>query len=481
MMRPVIVMMASGVSLLATSQVHAAGSLSDTRLDLPDWSQLVRVLTLQDYNTRVVVIGTMLLGMASGIVGTFMLLRKRALISDAISHATLPGIAVAFIIMANLGGDGKFLPVLLLAAVVTAVAGIGCVLAIRNLTRLKEDAALGIVLSVFFGIGIALLGVIQKMPRGNAAGLESFIYGKTASMLLMDVVLIGVIGLAAVVVCLLLLKEFSLICFDQSFAGAQGWPVLVLDVLMMALVVAVTVVGLQAVGLILVVALLIIPSAAARFWTDRLGWLLAASAVFGGVSGLVGAACSALVAKLPAGAIIVVVASVLFMFSMLFGMRRGVVRRAAERYLLRQRVARQHLLRAVYEWIDQHRNDGELDHQLAVPRSFLLERRSWTAAQLQRALRRAVKDDLVSPADTDQWRLTAAGFDQAARLTRNHRLWEMYLITHADIAPSHVDRDADMVEHVLGLNMVRKLEQLLEGRSPTPPVPPSPHLMKGAT
>ncbi len=468
------------ISFIFQTGAAAAGSLSDHRIDMPTAEQLLRVLTLRDYNTRVVVLGTTVLGMACGTVGTFMLLRKRSLVSDAISHATLPGIGLAFIVMTTLGLDGKFLPVLLLAAALAAAAGVACVLAIRNLTRLKEDAALGIVLSVFFGLGVALLGVIQKMSKGNAAGIESFIYGKTASMLWLDAALIGATATLALLITVALFKEFSLVCFDQAFASAQGWPVLWLDVAMMALVVVVTVVGLQAVGLILVVALLIIPPAAARFWTDRLGRLLMISAAIGGASGLLGAALSALIAKLPAGAIIVVVAAGFFAASLLFGARSGVVRRVLERSWLRRRVGRQHLLRAMYEWCEPKLKAGtaKLD---AVPWRHLLAERSWSARQLDRQLRSAQRDAFVVRLDTNQWRLTQSGLAEAARVTKNHRLWEIYLITHADIAPSHVDRDADAVEHVLGRPLVDRLETLLKAGMPAAPgapaVPASPHLM----
>jgi len=187
---------------------------------------------------------------------------------DALSHATLPGIGLAFVIANRMGADGKSLPILLCGATVTGLIGLGVVLILRHSTRLKEDTALGAVLSVFFGGGVALLGVIQQMREGHAAGLESFIYGKTASMGFRDVQLIAVAALGCMAACLLLFKELKLLCFDGQFAGSRGFPAVRLDVVLMGLVVTVCIVGLQAVGLILVIALLIIPAAAARFWTE---------------------------------------------------------------------------------------------------------------------------------------------------------------------------------------------------------------------
>ena len=232
---------------------------------MPEIADIWNVLFLRDYNTRLVVLSTMLLGCACGLMGGFLLLRKRSLMGDTLSHATLPGVALAFILAVVLGGDGKSLYFLLSGAAITGLLGCWGVLFICNNTRIKDDAAMGIVLSVSFGIGVALLGLIQNMPDGSAAGLESFIYGKTASMVLSDFRIILLVTLCVLACTLLLFKEFRLLCFDEGFAGALGWPVKYLDVLLLALVTAVTVTGLQAVGLILIISFLISPAAAARF------------------------------------------------------------------------------------------------------------------------------------------------------------------------------------------------------------------------
>ena len=445
-------------------------------IEWPEWDQVTRVLMLRDHNTRVVVLGTMLLGLAAGLIGTFMLLRKRALMADALSHATLPGIGVAFIVMAAAGGDGKYLPGLLAGALISGVLGVGCILLIRGLTRLKEDAALGVVLSVFFGLGIALLGMIQKMGTGHAAGLESFIYGKTASMLTSDATMIAMVAGVVAIGCALLLKEFALLCFDQGYARSQGWPVVLLDVVMMSLVVAVTVIGLQAVGLILIIALLVIPPAAARFWTDHLFRMLLVAAAIGAVSALVGALLSALAKGLPAGPTIVVVAGMAFLFSMIMGPTRGLLVRWRERRRLGLKVARQHLLRAMFE-----STEPAPAETAGIPFERLLEQRSWSVRQLHGELAAAGRAGLARAVAAGQWQLTEAGLAEARRLVRNHRLWELYLITHADIAPSHVDRDADQLEHVLGPDMVHQLEELLATEQPARAVPPSPHAARRAT
>lgn len=429
-----------------------------------DWLQL------HHYNTQIVVCGVTAFGAAAGVVGAFILLRKRSLTGDALSHATLPGVCLAFMIATACGVDGKSLPLLLFGALVTGVLGLGTILLLRHTTKLREDSALGIVLSVFFGAGVVLQESVSKMKHGHAAGIDSFIYGKTASMLAADAWLIGGTAVLIGIVCLLLFKEFTLLCFDQDFAGAQGWPVLKLDAVLMVLVAVVTVIGLQAVGLILVVAMLITPAAAARFWCERLRWMVAVSAMIGALSGMAGALASAMLPKLPAGAVIVLIGSAIFGLSLLFGSRRGLFLRLREARTLARSTARQHLLRAMYELAEQ-----EVSCTLAV----LLQVRSWRPSWLRAAIRRATRDGLLRET-TAGWALTEEGRVQAARVVRNHRLWEIYLLTHADVATSRVDREADRIEHVLGDVLVSRLEAQLAEELPGQAMPPSPHAMPGA-
>ncbi len=449
---------------------------------MPSPSDILDVLLLRNYNTQLVVLGTALLGVAAGPVGTFLLLRKRSLMGDALSHATLPGIAIAFAAMVSLGGDGKSLPGLLLGATLSGVAGIATMLVIRNTTRLRDDVAMGFVLSVFFGVGVASLRMVQSLPGASAAGLESFIYGKTASMVQSDFLLIALVAGAASIVSLLFLKEFLLLCFDDGYAAAQGWPTLFLDVLLLGLVTAVTVIGLQAVGLILVIAFLITPATAARFWTQRLVPMLLVSALVGGVSGWLGASLSALAPQLPAGAVIVLVAAALFLASMLLAPERGVLPRLLNQARLRRKVDRQHFLRAAYEILEAQAEDAGVGfvRNVSFPAGKLLEKRAWPPRQLRRVLRIARREDHLERTPPGRLRLSESGFGEAARVTRNHRLWETYLIQYADIAPSHVDRDADLVEHILGAELVRELEAKLSGELPGQDVPPSPHPLPSA-
>lgn len=277
------------------------------------------------YNAALVAVGAALLGISAGVTGTFLFLRKRALVSDAISHATLPGVGLAFIIMVLMGGDGRNLIGLMAGSAVSAWIGLLCVSWLTQKTRLAEDAAIGAVLSVFFGFGIVLLTVIQTMSSGRQAGLEGFLLGSTAGMLWADAMVIAIGGVAVLALVLLLRRPMALVAFDPEYAASTGVNVQRMDLAMMGLVMAVTVVGLKIVGLILIVALLIIPPVTARFWSNRTDHVVLLAGVLGGFSGYVGAAISASAPALPTGPIIVLVSFSLFALSMLLAPNRGVL------------------------------------------------------------------------------------------------------------------------------------------------------------
>ncbi len=418
----------------------------------PRIGEIIETLTLQSgFNTNAVILGTTLLGVAAGVIGAFALLRKRSLTADALAHATLPGIAGAFLIATALGFSGRSMPVLMLGAAITGIIGVIAIHALLRSTRLKEDAAIGIVLSVFFGAGVVLLSYVQKSNAGSGAGLNHYIYGQTAAMTQRDAMTMGVIGSLAALCALVLLKEFMLVCFNEGFARSLGLPVWLIDSVMLGLIVVITVTGLQAVGLILIVAMLIIPPAAARFWTNRLWRLVLISAFIGAISGYSGAAISALLPGKPAGSVIVLVASTLFALSMLLAPKRGVIADLTRRVRLRVIIARDHVLETLYEREQGVEHDQPMRSPWAL--ELLLRMRGW-ATHSQGTLM-----------------LTTNGREQGARVHRNHQLWEQYLISYADIAPTHVDWSVDQVEHVLDNELIGHLEAALIKRGVrVPPV-----------
>lgn len=279
-----------------------------------------------DYTLRNVALGSAVLGITGGVIGSFTMLRRQSLLGDALSHAALPGVALAFL----LTGSKAPLWLLLGAGLTGWLAALLMLVAVRY-TRLSEDAALGTVLASFFGVGLALLTYIQKVGVAGQAGLDKFLFGQAATIVQSDVVLMSALGALALGTVALLFKEFKLVSFDPDFASTLGLPSGLLGTLMTSLAVVAVMVGLQTVGVVLMASMLIAPPAAARQWTDDLGYMLVLSAVFGAVSGVGGALISASGTNLPTGPFVIVLATALLLLSLAFAPRRGLVWNALRR------------------------------------------------------------------------------------------------------------------------------------------------------
>lgn len=289
---------------------------------------MIQAFLLQSgYNATLVTLGAMALGLATGAVGAFLFLRKRSLVPDAMAHATLPGVGLAFLVMVAFGGEGRFLPGLLLGAGVSSLLGLWVLQGLVRGTRLPEDAAIGIVLSTFYGAGIVLLTYIQGLGAGRQAGLEGFLLGSTAGMLREDVFLIAGGGVLVLAALFVLRRVLVMVAFDPGFAQVMGVRPAWVDAALMALVLAVVLLGIRVVGAILVVALLITPAVAARMWTDRVGVMVLIAAAIGGAAGYGGAALSAAVPGLPTGAVIVALVFLAFVISALIAPKRGLMGR----------------------------------------------------------------------------------------------------------------------------------------------------------
>ena len=273
---------------------------------------------LHDYTFQVVALGAALLGMASGMIGSFAVLRRQSLLGDVVSHAALPGIAAVFLMTGT-----KDTVWLLIGALCSGLMATGFIIGVVRYSRVKFDTALALGMSVFFGLGLVLLTYVQKIPNANQAGLQRFIFGQAAVLLKSDILVIAVTGAALLALTLLFWKEFKLLSFDPEFARSLGFPTRSLNVLLSAMTVAAIIAGLQTVGVILMSAMLVAPAVAARQWTNRLGVMVGLAALFGAVSGVAGTLASSALPKLPAGPAIVVAADVLVLISLALGRARS--------------------------------------------------------------------------------------------------------------------------------------------------------------
>lgn len=280
----------------------------------------------QDYTFQTVALGSTLLGLISGVLGSFAVLRKQSLLGDGVSHSSLPGVVMAFVLLGS-----KNTEVLLLGALVSGLLATLLIISIVRHTRVKFDSALALVMSVFFGLGLILLTYVQKIPNSNQAGLKRFIFGQASTLLQRDIELMMICGLVLLALVLLFWKEFKLVTFDSDFAQSIGFSPKRLNLLLSFMIVLAIIIGLQTVGVILMSAMLITPAVAARQWTNRLWVMVTLSALFGAVSSVAGTAASSLVPKLPTGPAIVVCVSIIVVVSVLFAPGRGILHRLYRR------------------------------------------------------------------------------------------------------------------------------------------------------
>ncbi len=277
-------------------------------------------LILNNHTFRIVALGCTFLGAISGIIGCFAVLRKQSLLGDAISHASLPGICIAFLITKS-----KNTEILILGALATGIICIVIIYMIQSYTKIKFDSALALVLSVFFGLGLVLMSYLNKLPGSSKSGLNRFIFGQASTLLERDVNIIFYAGILLSIIIILFWKEFKIVSFDMSFSKTLGFPAEIIGLLISFLIVVTVIIGIQTGGVILISAMMISPAVAARQWTNRLSVMVVLAGIFGGISGFIGTAISINQTDLPTGPVIVAVISIIALFSLLFSTKRGLV------------------------------------------------------------------------------------------------------------------------------------------------------------
>jgi manganese/zinc/iron transport system permease protein len=358
-----------------------------------------------DYTLRTVAIGSGLLGALSGALGSYAVLRKQSLLGDAMSHAALPGIALAFLVTGS-----KETLVLVIGAAAAGWLGTLAISWITGSTRIKYDTALGMILSVFFGVGLVMLTFIQRLPEATQAGLDKFMFGQAAALMERDVHLIGAIGLVALIFVLGFWKEFKLLSFDPDFGRSIGLPIKTLDFVLTTLLVVAIVLGLQTVGVVLMSAMVVAPAAAARQWTDRMGVMITLAGLFGLAAGASGAIASSLAPRLPTGPVIVVAVSVIVLMSLAFAPHRGLVAGAIRRQRSKRLLRTDAVLEDLYTLAVSH-GDRQRPHSILVLRTM----RSGDFG-IRRSLSELQSRGLVSEQEHDSWALTEQGFEEASRI-----------------------------------------------------------------
>lgn len=429
------------------------------------WEATQRFFSFTDANVQTATVGAILLGGLGGLIGAFSVLKKRALIGDTIGHSALPGICLAFLI------TGEKEPIgLLIGAIVTGLASVWAVNRLLNIPRIKPDVALGLTLTVAFGIGVLLLTHIQRSEKGNQAGLDKFLFGQSAGLMVSDVIIIAALFSVVFIITVVFYKEFFLIAFDRNFATTLGWNANVIDFGLLALTAITIAVSLQAVGVVLTSAILIIPSTAARFWTNRLSVLIFLSMLFGALSGFLGTFISFLVPKLPSGPLIVVAAATILLCSLFFAPNRGMIAKYVRSMNSRKSIACEHLLRTI--WEVQESKGKKMEEEITI--ADIKNHRLWERNELLTAIQSAKKNNLIVQ-KKNAIQFTTIGKERAKRLVQIHRLWEKYLINAARFNVNHIETEADAMEHYIPEHVKIELEkEWLKEEMPESPHPIQP-------
>lgn len=404
-----------------------------------------------DPSLLVVMGGTVLLAVSASLVGTFAFLQKRSLVGDAIAHAILPGVTIAFIFRGE--KDPIFL---MLGALVSGWIAIALMDYISTKTKLSSDTAIAAILSIFFGFGILLITYVQGQANGNQAGLDQFLFGKAASMRQRDLWVYGGLALALIIAVFLFFKEFSLMSFNPDFAQSVGLPTKSLRFLLNSLMVLAIAVGIQAVGVVLMAALLITPSAAARSWTDGLKSMMWIGALMSAISALVGSTLSFIAPSMPTGPWIVMSLSMMALLSLFFAPKRGMLARLLKQKSHQRRIRNENILKAIYHF--RERNERVRDWLKVEDIQGI---RAFSDDSLRQGLAQLNRQGLIL-LNKQRLQLSKRGEKEAMRIVRLHRLWEMYLTKRLRLKADHIHPNAETMEHIISPEIESQLLRELD-------------------
>ncbi|MBN1647990.1 MAG: metal ABC transporter permease [Spirochaetales bacterium] len=365
-----------------------------------------------DFTIAVVALGSGILGFVAGSLGSFAVLRKQSLLGDSISHAALPGIILAFI----LTGTKAALP-LVIGAAIAGWIGTLFILSIVKNTRIDTDSAQGIVLSVFFGLGLVLFSFVQSSDSAEKAGLDKIIFGQAATLLVRDVIVMALFGFAALVLMVLFWKEFKLMTFDREFGESLGFSAVKTDFLLTALIVIAIVIGLQTVGVILMSAMIIAPAAAARQWTDKLAPMVFLAGITGALSGISGVIIESRIPNLATGPTIILSLTTLTVLSIFFAPKRGVAAKMARRLQNRYHFSRQQIIVDLYRLEEQH--SGEKRYHDIVTIGLAIQHNG----NLKTALKMLARQGILEQDRKNSFSLSEKGREEAGRLLAGGSVW----------------------------------------------------------
>jgi manganese/zinc/iron transport system permease protein len=431
---------------------------------------------------RAPTIGCMLMCFAAAMVGVIAFLKKQSLLGESLSHAAYPGVIVGVIATGTLSltedQEAGIAILVMTGAFLSALAGLWIINFMERKLHVRTDSALCFVLSAFFGIGLTLASQVQFAFSSLYRQAQVYLYGQAATMTDIHIVIYGALCLLVLIVVITLYKEIQTLAFDRDFAKSIGMPTKIIDIVIFLLIVLAVVIGIRSVGVVLMSAMLIAPAAAARQYTNKLYMMLILAAFFGLLSGFLGNYLSVegthfLELKyptthitLPTGPMIVVIASVICLFSLMFAPERGLLLRMIRVARFRYRCICENLLKAIWRFSFQ---------QKEVSFEDIVKYQSASRVYLRFVLKRLKYRGYVEKLKTGNYRLTTKGELLAAQIVRLHRLWEVYLADYLGVGAERVHRSAEEMEHIITPELEQELTLLLEDPKLDPhhqPIPP---------
>ncbi len=396
----------------------------------------IEFISFQNPTLRVIAIGIFFLSVSSAMVGCFSFLRKQSLIGDAVAHGVLPGICLSFLLFEN-----KNIYVLLWGASLTAWLSIATIQFIYNRSKIDKDTSMGIILSVFFGFGIVLLTIIQGKSASAQAGLDKFIFGKAASMIDTDVITIVIISVFIIITIILLYKNLVIVSFDENFAKTIGLKVGLFKFILTMMTVLVIVIGIQSVGIVLISALLITPPVTARFWTNKLNFMILIACIFSIISGFGGTYISYTYENMPTGPWIVVFMSIFAFISFAVAPQKGFISKLYNDFLNKRKIEDENILKTMYALIEDNPTEN-------YSLQSILKKKMQNPMRAKNTINRLCNQGFITKVN-EHLGLTHQGLEKGKRITRLHRLWELYLTKNLHLLPSHVHEDAETIEHII--------------------------------
>ncbi|MEL7422289.1 MAG: iron chelate uptake ABC transporter family permease subunit [Bacteroidota bacterium] len=381
-----------------------------------------------------------MVGVMCGILGCFIVLRNMSLVGDALAHAILPGVVVAFLVVGY--SALAFFTGSVLAGLLTAVG----ITWIQHRVNTKNDAAIGIVFTAMFSLGVIGISYISR-NQGVHLDLKDFLFGNVLGVADADLWLTALVTVYVVISVLVFYRYLFVSTFQPVVAETMGIPVRLIHYFLMLLLSFAVVASLQTVGVILVVAMLITPAATALLLSQRMERVILLAAALGLLSAVMGLLL-AIIFKTTPGPAMAVTATFLYVLTVIFAPGKGLIAKALRRQQLQVRIDREDILKAIYRTAQSG----------GVPSVALRDKLEVSRLNWQRALRHLRKRSLLLP---DSLRLTAKGEDDARRLVRAHRLWETYLVSEVGLNKEQIHPDAERYEHLLPEDVLNAVDRHL--------------------